>query len=293
MSEVLPLTPCPYPYLKIEGRGGRKVDKTLARLFSVLPSDYLSDMLGFLYAVVDGKVHLAEIEELRRNKMFWGEIDEVEETMKEKVASLEVFILAHALGKLETERGYSHQIVKKEYRVVLQKLAEDFRLTTEDTEDVFHLIILHETIIEKFFQEPSRSTYEYLVRHCQKYGRDADDFLDLLLAAVFLVAVIGTRSDAKVIFNFLLAERTHSPARGAARLQRQAEKKKKTEQARLRAAGLDGNDLMKLLDMKPGPEFGKMLAAVQAFARGEVEVPKIEPVIQKELLNRAQKFRQL
>lgn len=268
-----------------------RAEKTLARLFSSLASGHIRLMLGFLYAVVNGKIHLSDIEELKRDKIFFGETDEVEETMKEKVASLEVFILAHDLGKLETEYSYAHQIVKKEYREVLQRMTEEFRLSPEDAEDVFHLIILHEKIIHNFFFEPSRPTYEYLVKYCEKYGRDADDFLDLLLAAVFLDAVIGAKLDPKVFFNFLSAERLHTPERSVSRLQQQAEKKKKAERIRLREAGLDGNELMKLFGMKPGPEFGKMLAAIHAFARGEAVFPEVPDGVRVELLNRVQRFK--
>lgn len=250
-------------------------------------------LLDFLRAVVEEKIHLAEIEELRREKMFLGEIDEVEETMKEKIASLEVFVLTHELGKSEVEHGYSHQIVKKDYRTILEKTAEDFRLPPEDTEDVFHLILLHEKVFEDFSRAPSKATYDFLVRYCQKYGRDADDFLDLLLAVVLLLGVVDRKSELKAFFNFLSAERVHSPDRSAVRLQAQAEKKKKAERARLREAGLDGNELMKLLDMKPGPEFGKMLAAIHAFARGEAEAPEVAAGIKTELFNRAVKFRSL
>lgn len=267
-----------------------RVDKIMARLFSTLPLENFRLRLGFLYAVVGAKIHLADIEEIKRNKVFFGEIDETEETMKEKVASLEVFILAHELGKLETNRFYAHQIVKKEYRGVLSKLADKFRLTPDDIEDVFHLIILHEKAVEDFSRGPVKATYEYLEKYCQKYGRDADDFLDLLLSAVFLSTVIDAELLSKVFFNFLSAERQHAPERNVARLNRQTERNKKNEQARWREVGLDGKDLMKLLEMKSGPEFGKLLVAIQVFAKGEGEMPKVSVEVETELLSRIQKF---
>lgn len=265
-------------------------ERSFVQLFSRLGEDHFRRMFSFLYAVVGGDVHLSEIEELGGNKMFWGEIDEVEEIMKEKAASLEVFILAHELGKLEVEHFYAHQIVKKEYRAVLQKLAEDFRLSPEDAEEVFHLVILHEKAIYDFSRGPSGPTYEYLVKYCERYGRDADDFLDLLLAAVFLSAAVGAELDSMVFFNFLSAERVYSPERKSGRLRQREEKRKKIERARLREAGLDGKALMELLGMKPGLEFGKMLAAVHAFAKGEGELPKL-PAAETELLRRVSYFR--
>jgi hypothetical protein len=267
---------------------GRRLCGRFLRQFG---EERLTRALGFLYAVIEGKIHLSEIEELRREKMFWGEIDEVEETMKEKIASLEVFVLVRELGRLESEHGFAHQFVKKEYRAVLDRLAEDFRLTIEDTEDVLHLILLHEKIIHAFSRDPNRSVYEYLVRHCQKYGRDTDDFLDLFLAAIFLVTVVEVDVGPKVFFNFLAAERLLAPDRNALRLQQRLEKKKKAEQKRFREVGLDGAGLMKLLNMKPGPEFGKILAAVQALARGEGQMPDGVPIeYRNKLMERIQKF---
>lgn len=263
----------------------------LVQLFSRLGEDHFRRMLGFLYAVVGGSVHLSEIEELRRNKIFWGEIDEVEEIMKEKAASLEVFVLTCELARLETERPSVLQIVRDRHRRVFENLAKAFRLSPEDTEDVLHLVILYERVIYEFSRGPSRPTYEYLVKYCGRRGRDTDDFLDLLLAAVFLSAVVGAQLDPAVFFNFLSAERIYSPERTSSRLRQREEKKKKIERARLRQAGLDGTALMKLLEMKPGPEFGKILAAVQAFARGEAATPEVSAGVRAELMKRTQKFR--
>jgi hypothetical protein len=48
---------------------------------------------------------------------------------------------------------------------------------------------------------------------------------------------------------------------------------------------------MKLLNMKPGPEFGKILAAVQALARGEGQMPDGVPIeYRNKLMERIQKF---
>jgi len=98
---------------------------------------------------------------------------------------------------------------------------------------------------------------------------------------------------SKVCFNFLSAERHHAPERGAARLLRQTEKKKRAEQTRWHEAGLAGDDLMKLLNMKPGPEFGKLLASIHTFAKGESEVTEISPEVKRKILNRVMKFRSL
>lgn len=62
-------------------------------------SDHLELMLMFLHAVVQEKVHLIDIEELRRLKGYEGEIDELEEVLKEHIGFFEVFTLCHDIAK--------------------------------------------------------------------------------------------------------------------------------------------------------------------------------------------------
>ena len=69
--------------------------------------DHLRYMLMGLYALVEGKVHLIDIEELRRLKGYEGEIEELEETIKENAALFEVFALCHDAAKWATVRFVS------------------------------------------------------------------------------------------------------------------------------------------------------------------------------------------
>src|SRR3989338_7546916 len=54
--------------------------------------DHLRLMLAFLFAVVEEKIHLIDIEEFRRLKGYEGEIEELEEMLKEHVSFFQVFI---------------------------------------------------------------------------------------------------------------------------------------------------------------------------------------------------------
>jgi len=295
-------------------------------------------------------------------------LDEVEEILKEKVASLELFILAHDLGKprtvyfqaragsggvsqcfhnsldqawnLKNEEqikttedynkeykkfsstmvgatpeeiqdaffsayqivisypGYAQQIARPELREVLTKESKKRRLTPEDTEDVFHLILLHEKILHDFSVGVNLSVYNHLVSYAIKYGRDPDDFLDLLLAAVFLeVCALPCRSahgifyDLSPFTNFLLSEHESVPGKRFDRIKLRQEKQLKIERQRLREAGLDGNDLLVLLDLKPGPEFGEMLKQIHEYAKGQGVLPELSEKVKKELFGRVEKFR--
>jgi len=64
--------------------------------------DHLRTILSTLYAILDGKLHLIDIEELCRMKGFSGEIEELEEVIKENVAFFEAFALTHDVAKWAT-----------------------------------------------------------------------------------------------------------------------------------------------------------------------------------------------
>ena len=48
--------------------------------------DHLRLMLIFLFALVEEKVHLTDLEEFRRLKGYEGELQELEDLMKENIA---------------------------------------------------------------------------------------------------------------------------------------------------------------------------------------------------------------
>lgn len=64
--------------------------------------DHLRLMLIFLFALVEEKVHLTDIEEFRRLKGYEGEIQEIEDLMKENFAFFQVFTLCHDVAKWVT-----------------------------------------------------------------------------------------------------------------------------------------------------------------------------------------------
>jgi hypothetical protein len=333
--------------------------------------DHLKLMWQILMAVVNGELHLCDIEELRRLKDLAGELDEIEDTIKEKAASLEVFILCHDLGKSETVHfsaqpnsegsnkklhnnfsdvwklnnsdrtknvaryneeykkfattfsgasaqeihaaffslhqvtithpGFTHTIVKPRFKKFFDYECEARRLTTEDAEDVFRTIFLQEKLIHDFSQGVNVSAHCYLSKYAIKYGRDVDDFLDLLLATLFLEVCASPKLMAHGIFydissvvNFLLSEHEALPGKREERIKKRQKKKLKIEREKFRQAKLDGNDLMKLFQMKPGREFGKLLAEVQIFAKNQGVMPAGVPETAKaELFRRIEKFRNL
>lgn len=64
--------------------------------------DHLACALTAFYAILEGDLHLIDLEEFRRLKGYEGEIDELEETLKEEAAFFEAFILCHDAPKWAT-----------------------------------------------------------------------------------------------------------------------------------------------------------------------------------------------
>jgi hypothetical protein len=65
-------------------------------------ADHMRLMLEVLAAVLEDKLHLIDIEEFARLKGFEGEVEEIEETIKENAALFETFVLCHDAAKWAT-----------------------------------------------------------------------------------------------------------------------------------------------------------------------------------------------
>ncbi|EKD33182.1 MAG: hypothetical protein ACD_76C00076G0001 [uncultured bacterium] len=64
--------------------------------------DHIELGLASLYAILDGKIDLLAIDEFRSMRGYEAEISELQETIKERAASMEAFLLIHDLGKLQS-----------------------------------------------------------------------------------------------------------------------------------------------------------------------------------------------
>ncbi len=334
-------------------------------------ADHVRLALMTLNAIVEDKLHLIDIEEFRRLKGFEGEIDELEETVKERAASIETFVLCHDLGKPSTvwfeaksgsrgdqlgfnlplahawtdegarvraellakflelydafaaERpndlpavvqaefflafqigihyhGHAHAIAHPDLRHALVRVADARRLTAEEKNDVFHLIILHMDAITGF-DRVNLSAYDRLVSYANAYGRDADDFLDLFLAGLLLDGVCGSRRrgahgvwhDTSLVEYFLRAEHAYAPWKWAEKERAREAVRRQSERARFRAAGLDGDALLALTGMKPGPAFGLLINRLHLAIRGEGAWPELPFALRDEVAKRIERFRTL
>jgi hypothetical protein len=319
--------------------------------------DHLRLTLMAFHAILDGKLHLIDIEEFRRLKGYGGEIDEMEEIVKERAAAVETFLLCHDLGKPEAiwfearpgsrgeaegflragvearskyralydafaslhkgeapadlqaaffleyqilvhYSGHGKLLARSDLRAAFKQVAGARKLPSSEQADVYHVILKHMDVVDGF-GEPNVTRYQHLVDYAAKLGRDVDDFLDLLIACVFLDAVCGSRRgsahgawhDAAVVTNFLITEHDFAPWQREERERARAKEWIKAERKRFRDVGLDGDALLQLLTMRPSPEFGRMLLAIQAAARSEGPLPPLPASVVPEIEKRILAFR--
>ena len=252
--------------------------------------DHLRYILTALFAIVEGKVHLAEIEEFARLKGLNREVQEMEETIKEHGATLEVFALIHDVGKqfcvsIDDNNeihyhGHEKSVWRKDIQDLLQKMAAVYRLSEHEAERVALLTSHHLFLMHHFNHGHDAKKIEVLNALATKAGEDADDFFDLLQACALLDQVFGSRMqvnekrtvDYKHLVNSFIAEAEYAPWKREKREQELLEEKRRKINKLFKEVGLDGSSMMRLLHLPGSRDFGILLKSMQAAARGEQEV---------------------
>lgn len=246
---------------------------------------HLHRMLVGLFAIVEGKLSVLEVEEFARVKGYTDEFREMEQTIKEHAATFEVFALVHDVGKQfcvtqdETGRahylGHEKEIHRGEVRELLGRLAVHYRLSDRDVDYLMPLISFHLEPMRRLQKGHDPKHVRLLEAIATKEGLDADDFIDLLQAAAFLDQVIGSvPGEVEPLIRFFLAEAEHAPWKRARKDEQKALQKRQEAQRVFHTVGLDGEGVMKLTGMRPSRDLGALLQAVQGAARGEREVDK-------------------
>ncbi len=327
---------------------------------------HLRRMLIVLYAVVEEKMHLIDIEEFRRMKGYEGEIDELEEMLKEKHAFFESFILVHDASKMHAimffspagsrgERyGFSSKYVVDpaidqqqrhealdRYRLLFDRFKSDHaHLSERDLQQAFYeaheirvsyphhdrmmYAPVQQSLLERVanahqlsdrdrsmlseiigrhlefeaFHKVDLAMTHWLLHLAKANNYDGDDFLDLVGGCIFLDWVCGSMRtngggmfhDAHYLTNVFISEHQLFPERRLEKYEARERKKKEERNRYFQDVGLDGVGLMKLLRMRSGPEFGRVMRTIHQAILGEGEMPKFAPAIEKELGTRATAF---
>ncbi|MBI4713570.1 hypothetical protein HY771_00020 [Candidatus Uhrbacteria bacterium] len=328
--------------------------------------DHLRLMLMSLYAIVEGKMPLSEIEELRRLKGYEYEVEELEELFKAEVAWFEAFILCHDAAKWATvtfkspensrgaELGFNQTLtyepdvdlaersrVRSAYLDLFESFTRQhpnesqreiqslFYLTYEiDVKYPHHDHMIHSPVYHALFErfaiaheltDVHAAMLEDIISHhlsfkkfadaavgnmnpfvhlAQRKGYDSDDFVDFIQGAIFLDFVCGSKRlsahgywhEISMLVNALKAEHDVDPMQRAEKIHAREEQEHKQRNLLFREVGLDGISLMDVLQMEPGPAFGRALKQVQSAVVGQAQMPVFGKKIDEEIERRAGEF---
>jgi len=329
--------------------------------------DHLKQMLIALYGLVEEKFHLIDLEEFRRLKGYEGEIEELEETIKEHIGLFEVFTLCHDIGKwssisfhspigskgeqegfnvsrtqlfreasserLQMMKAYQERYkifsasrpnecpreiqadffmtykievhypnhAKKIYAPTSEALLERFciahQLPVREHDLLIDLIAHHMDVIRDF-QTVRPERFGSYVHLAMSHGVDADDYTDLMQGALALDTMLGSKrlsahgywQDALPLIHCLRSEHDFAPHRRGEKEDERAAEHRREHNRGFREVGLDGEAMMDLLEMDPGPEFGRLLRRIHAAVLGQGDMPQLKTSVRKEVEERAGAF---
>lgn len=197
--------------------------------------------------------------------------------------------------------GHEHLVHAPVYRALLNRLASARRLNDRDLALLEDLIVHHMQPVRGYRKEVVPSRIEISLGIAKAGGYDADDFLDLQQAGLFLDLPCGSRAyrqgryyrDLQTFIHFLQSEHEYAPWKREEKQRVREEQEKKENNLLFQQVGLDGVALMDLLCMSPGPVFGKVLREIQAAILGEELMPRFSRGINEELDRRMSRFYQL
>lgn len=183
------------------------------------------------------------------------------------------------------------------YRSLLERFARAHELTDRDAR-MLEDLIQHHMDAKTFFTSVRPKKIAALNRFAQKRGYDADDFLDLLQACVFLDKVCGSMEmtpngslhNPSLLIDFLRSEHQYAPDRRRQKILERECEEKKSHNRIFQKVGLDGVALLELFNMDPGPEFGNLLRRIQSAILGQGEMPVLQKEIKKEMEKRVCEF---
>jgi len=192
--------------------------------------------------------------------------------------------------------GHAQAAYAPHFQKVIIKVAKELRLSDSDVDLLIDLINLHMHPLHYFRQGADPKFYQSLVELVTARGYDSDDFLDILEAGTLLDKVFGIKCQKAgqyfhnplIITNFLKSEHDWAPyKREKAKLIREAEIEKYRKKI-IREVGLDGEAIMQLTGMSPGPELGKLLRNLRDCVEQDQDLPKFKKAVAKELKVRVQ-----
>ncbi len=165
-----------------------------------------------------------------------------------------------------------------EFRDAREVIGKWLRLKEQDIDLLGWMIRHHIDAISGFEHEASVNQYEILSGRAQKAGFDVQEAQDILMAAVFLDACLGSLRYREgkfsvsfdILFHFLEAELHVAPHRRKERARKAGERQQKLFKSLLERYDLLGSSVFVLFDLPFGPERGALMHEIHAYVRGEI-----------------------
>ncbi|MCX6715108.1 MAG: hypothetical protein NTX72_04815 [Candidatus Uhrbacteria bacterium] len=185
------------------------------------------------------------------------------------------------------------------YQALLDRFVVTHRLTGRNR-NLLEDLIAHHMQFGLDFSEVNPSHVKRTIYLAEKRGYDAENYLRLSQACMFLDMVCGSvitvngepHHRIAQFANALKSEHDYAPERRIQKeMQRKTLKNKERNQV-FQQVGLDGVALLDLFKMDPGPAFGNLLRQIQEAVVGQGSLPKVPTSIQAELDRRISAFYQ-
>ncbi len=136
-------------------------------------------------------------------------------------------------------------------------------------------IRLHMEAINAFKDGPNPAKYHALAAIADRVGLNQTVFLDMLPAAIFLDAIVGSlvyvdgkySADLHILINLFRSEREAMPARHEARIQALERGRKQAIREVLQEVKLDAETVFALLKTPIGPGRGQVMAEIHELVR--------------------------
>lgn len=185
------------------------------------------------------------------------------------------------------------------YQALLDRFVMAHRLPSRDR-SLLEDLIAHHMQFGTDFAEVNPSHIKRTLYLADKRGYDADNYLRLSQACMFLDMVCGSvitigethHHRVNLFANALKSEHDYAPERRVQKeMQRKTQKNRERNQV-FQQVGLDGVALLDLFQMEPGPKFGSLLRQIQDAVIGQGTLPKFPAHMQAELDRRISAFYQ-
>lgn len=159
------------------------------------------------------------------------------------------------------------------YRQARESIGGMYHLSADDLVHVQLGIRHHMDFLAAFGNGKNPAQFHVFQGRANRYGLDADDFLDLMLAFAFIDTTIGSlkynegefSGRTQEIVNALRSEYEAIPYRRARREQRADIYARRARKAALQAAELAGDDIFSLLGTPFGPQRGEVMRKINSL----------------------------